>query len=485
MIAVVLIVLAVLARPVGHLGCAAWRDAQADPVGTAEGPADFGRHDGMDAVHTITITDGDVGAARRALTAALRRAHDEDLPVSIAGARHSSGGQTMNDRGVYLDLGAFSCTDYDEASETIEVCSGTRWHEVVAALRPHGRAVAVMQSNADFTVGGSVSVNAHGWQTGAPPVGSTVLEMQVMRADGEVVRASAEENARLFHHVVGGYGLFGVILTARLRTVPDVTYRAVARELVASELPAAWDEVEEDGGELIYGRLSMATDVLVEQVILTSFHPSDREAPYAPNAPGELARLVFRGSAGSDYGKALRWDLERWLGGESSGLRRRTSIQNESSAWFTNRDRDRVDVLHEYFVPRDQLASFLEAVADTVRAQNADALNMTVRSVSRDVVSALPYAREDVFGVVMFFHDAFSSEGDDRQARLARALIDAAVARGGTYYLPYRLHATPEQLRGAYPDFDAFVAAKRELDPELRFRNHLWDRYVTDGVRAD
>jgi hypothetical protein len=41
--------------------------------------------------------------------------------------------------------------------------------------------------------------------------------------------------------------------------------------------------------------------------------------------------------------------------------------------------------------------------------------------------------------------------------------------------LPYRLHATCAQLRAAYPRVDEFVTAKRRYDPQLRFRNALWD----------
>jgi hypothetical protein len=51
------------------------------------------------------------------------------------------------------------------------------------------------------------------------------------------------------------------------------------------------------------------------------------------------------------------------------------------------------------------------------------------------------------------------------------------IHRYACYYLPYRLHATREQLRAAYPRVDAFVAAKRRYDPQLRFRNALWDSY--------
>jgi hypothetical protein len=56
-------------------------------------------------------------------------------------------------------------------------------------------------------------------------------------------------------------------------------------------------------------------------------------------------------------------------------------------------------------------------------------------------------------------------------------LIDAAQEAGGSFYLPYRLHASAEQLTKIYPETDNFVARKRFYDPELVFRNLMWDEY--------
>jgi hypothetical protein len=59
-----------------------------------------------------------------------------------------------------------------------------------------------------------------------------------------------------------------------------------------------------------------------------------------------------------------------------------------------------------------------------------------------------------------------------------QALIDRVLALGGSYYLPYRLHARSDQLRKAYPRIEEFVAKKRSYDPQLRFRNMMWEKYL-------
>jgi hypothetical protein len=61
--------------------------------------------------------------------------------------------------------------------------------------------------------------------------------------------------------------------------------------------------------------------------------------------------------------------------------------------------------------------------------------------------------------------------------RLTEALIDRVVAIGGAFYLPYRLHARRDQVEKAYPRVAEFIAAKRKFDPNLMFRNTMWDTY--------
>ena len=61
---------------------------------------------------------------------------------------------------------------------------------------------------------------------------------------------------------------------------------------------------------------------------------------------------------------------------------------------------------------------------------------------------------------------------------MTQELTEGVIAIGGTYYLPYRPHAHPDQFMEAYVDAPNFAAAKRALDPDLLMRNNLWDRYL-------
>jgi len=60
---------------------------------------------------------------------------------------------------------------------------------------------------------------------------------------------------------------------------------------------------------------------------------------------------------------------------------------------------------------------------------------------------------------------------------VTKDLIDLAIKFNGTFFLPYQLHYTREQLQKAYPNIDAFFALKRKYDPGLLFMNKFYAKY--------
>src|SRR5690606_34913423 len=96
----------------------------------------------------------------------------------------------------------------DTARRTYRVAAGARWSSVIAKLDALGFSPAVMQSNNDFGVASTFAVNAHGWPVPFSGCGSTVRAVTMLLADGSLVTCSRSENAALFRHVMGGYGLF-------------------------------------------------------------------------------------------------------------------------------------------------------------------------------------------------------------------------------------------------------------------------------------
>ena len=230
------VLLLLLARPAAHLILTAWRDAD----GRAPVPAGFlddASRLNRTAVAGVWPVPADADGSEARIAALLARARREGRRVSVAGARHSMGGHTLYPGGVVLDMRPFDGMRLREDGETLTVQAGALWADVIPHLDARGRSVAVMQSNNAFSVGGSVSVNCHGWQTDSPPIASTVESFRLMLADGTVRRCSRTENAELFSLALGGYGLFGVILDVDLRTVPNERLRLERRAVAAGDFP--------------------------------------------------------------------------------------------------------------------------------------------------------------------------------------------------------------------------------------------------------
>jgi FAD/FMN-containing dehydrogenase len=419
----------------------------------------------------------------------LAQAKAEGRRVSIAGARHSMGGHTIYPGGTNINMLPLNRMVLDEQRELLTVGAGALWKDIIPYLDARGRSVGVMQSNNAFSVGGSLSVNCHGWQFDRPPIASTVESFRLMKADGTIVRCSRRENEELFSLALGGYGLFGVILDAVLRVVPNERYRLEQFIVPINESLAKLDERIEGrpSVRMVYGRLGVVPDRLFQQVIINAFfHQPGGEIPPL-NQPGmaDLRRAIFRGSAESDYGKELRWSAETRLQPLlANKIFSRNQLLNEGTEVFQNRSADSTDILHEYFVPRDRAAGFVRQMREILTQYQANLLNVTVREVNEDPDTFLRYADQPMLAFVMLFVQKKTPAGEQAMAELTRELIDAALLHGGRYYLPYRLHAMPEQFHRAYPQAAEFFELKRKYDPDELFQNEFYVKYGNSTSEA-
>ena len=425
--------------------------------------------------------EGWVGALR----AELKTAAAEGRPVSVGAARHSMGGQALARDGVAITLdvkpGAEAWITLDRAARTYRVAPGARWRQVIGALDPAGFSPAVMQSNHDFGVAATLSVNAHGWPVPYGPFGTTVRGFRLMLASGEVVACSPAENADLFALVMGGYGLLGVVVDLDVAMVENQLLKASYEPMPAGRLgPRLAASTGEASVRMAYGRLAVDAARFLRESLLVTFRPAPGTPPPATSGGVMvfLSREVFRAQIGSDRAKRARWYAETIAGPKaSSGIASRNRLLNEPVANLAGRDRSRTDILHEYFLPADGLETFLAACRTIIPGSRQDLLNVTLRYVQEDPISVLAYARGTRVAAVMLFSQRMTRTDEEDMAAMTRRLIDAALDAGGSFYLPYRLHARREQVRRAYPRLDEFVAAKHRHDPGLLFQNGMWKGY--------
>lgn len=423
-----------------------------------------------------------------ALRAELKQAAAERRPVVVGAARHSMGGQALARDGVAMTLDVRANSperwiEIDREARTYRVAAGARWRQVIGALDPLGLSPAVMQSNHDFGVAATLSVNAHGWPVPHGPFGSTVRSFRLVLASGDVVTCSRTAEPELFALVMGGYGLLGVVTDLELDAAPNARLRPTYELLPAAAIgPRMVAAITGDPTvPMAYGRLAVDAARFLREAMLITYRPVPG-APPALTSGGfmvTVSREVFRAQIGSDRGKRARWYAETVAGPRaSSGIASRNRLLNEPVANLAGRDRSRTDILHEYFLPDAGLGTFLAACRTAIPASRQDLLNVTLRYVQEDRDSVLAYARGPRIAAVMLFSQRMTRVDDEDMAAMTRKLIDAALDAGGTFYLPYRLHARPDQIARAYPRLDEFREGKRRHDPGLLFQNFLWTTYL-------
>ena len=270
---VFLLLLILAAHPVFHLVKTAWNDRN-EIVPTPPGKINDASRLDETSVAKIWKIPADEKAAEAQLAGLLQFARTNHLKVSIAGARHSMGGHVIYPDGIVIDMLPFNRMELDGTNLVLHVQAGARWSEVIPFLNAHGLSVEVMQSNDDFSIGGSLSVNCHGWQFNRPPIDCTVQSFRLMLADGTIVKCSRTENPELFSLVLGGYGLFGIILDADLRVVPNEKYKiervtvpaADYAKMLAGKTSATNDVA------MVYGRLRVTQKDFLQDGILNIFH---------------------------------------------------------------------------------------------------------------------------------------------------------------------------------------------------------------------
>lgn len=404
-------------------------------------------------------------------------------PVSIGGGRYSMGGQIACPGSLHLDMRSFNqVVGFSPERRVIRVQAGMRWRDLQSVIDPHQLSVKIMQSYANFTVGGALSVNAHGRYVGAGPVINSVRAVQLVLANGSLVEACRRHNTELFHAAIGGYGALGVITEVELDLVPNTRLERAVQRVPIADYPAFFRQQVRSNPRAVLHNADLAPPYY-DQATCVTWSTSDKPLTVDQRlvAPGQSYALD----------KSLMWSVARLPGGPLlrkdvvDPLRylshpvvwRNYAASADVASLGPIAYRNSTYALQEYFVPVAQLNAFIPKMAAILQAYDVDAVNISIRHAPAEPDSHLSWAREEVFSLVLYYWQHVGRADREKVGTWTRALIDAALALGGTYYLPYQVHATPQQFSRAYPNAQRLFALKAQLDPQRRWRNALWDTY--------
>lgn len=405
--------------------------------------------------------------------------------VSVGGARHSMGGQIAEPGSLHLDMRAMNqVVTVVPREQIIRVQAGATWRDVQDAIDPFDLSVKIMQSFANFSVGGSLSVNAHGRYVGAGPVINSVRAIQVVSASGEVIEATRDSNSDWFRGVIGGYAGLGVISEVELDLVPNTCIERDIHSLPVDRYRDYFEQHVRNQSDVVLHNADLVPPHF-EHATAISWRRT--QAPVTVNQ-----RLVARAERHLLEEGAI-WAISHLPGGNRlresvvDPLRyhgkevvwRNFEASQDVASLGTLAHRTGTFALQEYFVPTENFDAFVGRMSGILDSHDVQALNVSVRHSPEDSESLMAWARKEVFSFVLYYYQSSSLAAQRSVGLWTRELIQAALTFGGTYYLPYQLHATQEQFHRAYPAATRFFALKRALDPGNRFRNQLWDKYTS------
>lgn len=426
---------------------------------------------------------------------AVQFAREHKLKVTAAGSRHSMGGQTFVKDGVVLDMRGFNQLRLDKEHKILNAQTGATWKQIQLFLDSNGLAVKAMQSINIFTVGGTLSVNAHGIAHNPGQVAPTVRAFRILLSNGEIKRCTATENTELFHHALGGYGLMGIILDVDLDVVDNEMYVWKTHYLDYKDFAEYYEKNVEGNPNigLAYGRLSMSPSTFLKETAVHTYEKTHAEVPVVPLKPPSyvwLDRFVINFSKTGRMGRRVRWTMEKYgeprlhtcvsrndaMSREEGCFVSRNQEMYDSMDYLENRLGD-TDILQEYFIAHEKMPEFVDGLRRIVQTNGANLINVTIRIVHKDDITTLNYAKQDMFAYVLYFNQRFNEREGQILQKTTTDLIDLALGLDGTYYLPYQLFYSKEQLRRAYPRVDQFISAKKKYDPEELFSNKFYEKY--------
>jgi FAD/FMN-containing dehydrogenase len=433
----------------------------------------------------------------RALQEAVRGAAARGLSVSIAGGRHSMGGQQFGAGTVLLDMTSLCrVIELDTERGLVTVEAGIDWPRLINHLVWTGAGqarqwgIVQKQTGADhLTIGGALSSNIHGRGLRLRPMIADVESFDLVDHTGALVACSRTSNAELFSLAIGGYGLFGVIARVTLRMAPR---RKVERRVTLAcvdNLPELFDRRIRDGYE--FGDCQFATDPGSQEFMqagvfacyrpVTDAYPMpDGQRSLGPRDWQRLLRLAHtdKARAFAEYARyymstdgQLYWSDTHQLASYIDGYHE--TLDRELGATVKGSE-----MISELYVPRPDLPAFMAAIRADARRHGMNVIYGTIRLIERDDESVLAWARQPWACVVINLHVDHSAQGLNRAQADFRCLIETAAAFGGSYYLTYHRWATRDQVERCHPRILEFLSRKRFYDPREMFTSDWYTHHV-------
>lgn len=443
--------------------------------------------------HVLSTPDVDV------IKAAVAQAADENssLPeakrrgVIARGLGRSYGDPAQNGGGLVVDMTPLNTIhSIDPDTGIVDVDAGVTLDQLMKAALPYGLWVPVLPGTRQVTIGGAIGPDIHGKNHhSAGSFGNHVLSMELLVADGRVLHLEPEGSAddpdgTLFWATVGGMGLTGIILRARIQ----MTFTETAYFIADTKRTANLDETiaaHSDGSEAGYtyssawfdamsappktGRSTISRGSLATLDQLKEYAPKLAKDPLKFNAP-QLMTVpdIFPSWTMNRLTLAMIGEAYYLMGGDSTN-----DVKN----------------LTQFYQPLDLIGEWNRGYGDAGFLQYQFIVPTTAVEPFKDIIyqiqSSGHYTALNVFKLFGPGNRAplsFPMQGwnvcvdfpiRDGLNEFLDRLDDQVMEFGGRLYLAKESRTSPEKFHKMYPEMEGWLATRNAIDPTGVFASDM------------
>lgn len=434
---------------------------------------------------------------------AIEAARTEGVPIALRGSGCSYGDAALRPESVVLDLSRLSrVLDWDPESGTVDVEPGVSLGALWRLGIADGWWPPVVTGTMEPTVGGMLAMNVHGknnWRRG--PLGEHCSELDVVWPDGGAQTISRQEDADLFHDVVGSFGQLGIITRARLHMKRVQSGLVEVKAVSAPDLEAMLSLAEDakDRWEYVVGWIdAFAGGRNLGRGLLHFARHLEEGEDEEPSASLDPAAQDLPGTFVGVLPKSLMWRLlkpltnragmrcinfAKFTAGNTVGDEK---VYRQSLAAFSflldyvpnwkNAYLPGGLIQHQSFVPLDAAERVFRDQLELCREHRMPSF-LAVLKRHRPDAFLMSHA-VDGYSLALDFPVAHGRR--DKLWRLIRSLGEPVAAAGGRFY-PAKDAALPGDLyRSTFRDgqLERFAKLKSELDPDRVLRSRLADRLI-------
>lgn len=444
---------------------------------------DFGK------LYPTSVTKIEYPQTTHDVQAIVLNARKNNKTISIAGARHSEGGQSNAQDSINVDMLSMNkLIDLDAEHKRVKVQAGMTWEQLQNILHPLNLSVKVMQASNIFSIGGSACVNVHGRDPSYGPMIETIRSLTLVDHKGKVIHLSREKNPQLFSLVIGGYGLFGIITEIEL----DVTDNCICtKEQILMSYKNYTHYLHNKvltnpNIQLHYARLvNIPGKNFLKEVLCINYIDQHKPIiqtilPVEKNIKATRFLMNMYRKYWGNLVNRIRWWTEEHLPGpwENVDVVTRNHIMRPYIKVLQSNSPKQTDLLQEFFIPVNEFEKFIEQLAALSTKYKIKLLNVTLRWTPKNNESFLSYSHEDTIAFVLYFTASLKTKQIKLIEKYTQELTDACLKCRGTFYLPYQRFATKQQLLQGYPTIQDFIKHKEHFDPSCLFVNNWYCDYI-------